>query len=94
MLWWWGYTEPVSPRPPRLHRISTHHDGPPFFGLTVANGALRTLLDLQLAPAQSRLTRTGQAACHVRCSRTRTRQWRRNDQAEDIALYTPLSNWA
>ena len=27
-----------------------------FFGPTVANGALRTLLDLQLAPAQSRLT--------------------------------------
>ena len=24
MLWWWGYTEPVSPRPPRLHRISTN----------------------------------------------------------------------
>ena len=24
MLWWWGYTEPVSPRPPRLHRISTY----------------------------------------------------------------------
>jgi hypothetical protein len=23
MLWWWGYTEPVSPRPPRLHRISS-----------------------------------------------------------------------
>jgi len=21
--WWWGYTEPVSPRPPHLHRIST-----------------------------------------------------------------------
>ena len=21
--WWWGCTEPVSPRPPRLHRIST-----------------------------------------------------------------------
>jgi len=28
MPWWWGYTEPVSPRPPRLHRISTHHDAP------------------------------------------------------------------
>src|SRR6202795_392705 len=23
MPWWWGYTETVSPRPPRLHRIST-----------------------------------------------------------------------
>ena len=23
MHWWWGYTETVSPRPPRLHRIST-----------------------------------------------------------------------
>src|SRR6516225_6903424 len=23
MSWWWGYTETVSPRPPRLHRIST-----------------------------------------------------------------------
>jgi hypothetical protein len=22
--WWWGYTETVSPCPPRLHRISTH----------------------------------------------------------------------
>src|SRR6476659_7128319 len=21
--WWWGYTETVSPCPPRLHRIST-----------------------------------------------------------------------
>src|SRR5713226_424043 len=21
--WWWGYTEPVSPRPPHLHRISS-----------------------------------------------------------------------
>ena len=27
MLWWWGYTEPVSPRPPRLHRISTTRVG-------------------------------------------------------------------
>jgi hypothetical protein len=27
-----------------------------FFGPTVANGALRTWLDLQLCPAQSRLT--------------------------------------
>ena len=26
MLWWWGYTEPVSPRPPRLHRIFTSLD--------------------------------------------------------------------
>jgi hypothetical protein len=26
MPWWWGYTEPVSPRPPRLHRISTIFD--------------------------------------------------------------------
>ena len=24
MPWWWGYTETVSPSPPRLHRISTH----------------------------------------------------------------------
>ena len=23
MPWWWVYTETVSPRPPRLHRIST-----------------------------------------------------------------------
>ena len=23
MPWWWGYTETVSPSPPRLHRIST-----------------------------------------------------------------------
>jgi hypothetical protein len=23
MPWWWGYAETVSPRPPRLHRIST-----------------------------------------------------------------------
>ena len=23
MPWWWGYTETVLPRPPRLHRIST-----------------------------------------------------------------------
>ncbi len=23
MHWWWGYIETVSPRPPRLHRIST-----------------------------------------------------------------------
>jgi hypothetical protein len=23
MPWWWGYTETVSPRSPRLHRIST-----------------------------------------------------------------------
>jgi hypothetical protein len=22
MPWWWGYTETVLPRPPRLHRIS------------------------------------------------------------------------
>ena len=27
-----GLHEPVSPRPPRLHRISTHHDRPPFSG--------------------------------------------------------------
>ena len=26
MSWWWGYTETVSPRPPRLHRISTIFD--------------------------------------------------------------------
>ena len=25
----WGYTEPVSPRPPRLHRISTECEVPP-----------------------------------------------------------------
>ena len=27
MPWWWAYTETLSPRPPRLHRISTK-DGP------------------------------------------------------------------
>ena len=32
-----------------------------FFGPTVANGALRTLLDLQLAPAQSRMLRVSDA---------------------------------
>ena len=26
MPWWWGYTETVLPRPPRLHRISTQTD--------------------------------------------------------------------
>ena len=26
MPWWWGYTETVSPSPPRLHRISTEAD--------------------------------------------------------------------
>jgi hypothetical protein len=42
MLWWWGYTEPVSPRPPRLHRISTLNDGDAFWWLTVAFGEQRT----------------------------------------------------
>jgi hypothetical protein len=32
---------------------SALNDRPPFFGTTVANGAFRTLLDLQLCPAQS-----------------------------------------
>src|SRR6476659_5730114 len=27
MPWWWGYTETVLPRPPRLHRISTNRLG-------------------------------------------------------------------
>ena len=34
-------------------------DRPPLFGPTVANGALRTWLDLQLAPAQSRFASYG-----------------------------------
>jgi hypothetical protein len=48
--WWWGYTETVSPCPPRLHRISLPLTTAAFFGPTVANGAVRTWLDLQLAP--------------------------------------------
>jgi hypothetical protein len=42
MLWWWGYTEPVSPRPPRLHRISTVSDGRPKKRRPVAMGQQRT----------------------------------------------------
>ena len=38
-----------------------------FFGPTVANGALRTLLDLQLGPTRSRMTPSRHGPVVQRC---------------------------
>jgi hypothetical protein len=49
MPWWWGCTETVSPRPPRLHRISTLLDA-------FASLADRDLINRFVSASGARLT--------------------------------------